>query len=185
MKTTQKTIWLGLALVAAILLTRTSHFGTNVDFPDATLAVLFLGGFLGFGIRWVLGAIAAAFAIDFYAIGFAGVPDYCMSLGYWGLIPTYAVVWWFGKYASTREKPIALTSLLSTSIVSLTIAFVMSNAFWFAFSDKVSMMTVLDFSMSVAKYYVPYVGYAMAYLALTYAGYQVSQLVFHRKTIAN
>ena len=181
----QKIQWLGWVLVAGILLTRTNHFGTSVRLPDATLAVLFLGGFLGFGTRWLLGAIAAAFAIDFYAIGFAGVSDYCMSWGYAGLIPTYAVVWWFGQFASKRQNSMSLTTLLSSSVISLSLAFVMSNAFWYVFSDKVNMLSVLEFSQRVAKYYVPYVGYAMFYLAVTYIGHLAFNSLAQKKTITH
>ena len=181
----QKMQLLGWTLVAVILLTRTNHFGTSVRLPDATLAVLFLGGFMGLGVGWLVGAIAAAFAIDFYAIGFAGVSDYCMSWGYAGLIPTYAVVWWFGQYASKRQNPMSLTTLLSTSIISLSIAFVMSNAFWYAFSDKVNMLPILEFSQRVAKYYIPYVGYAMFYLVATYFGHLAFNSLTQKKTITN
>ena len=50
----QKSLWIGSALFAAILLTRSSHFGTSVALPDATLAVLFIGGLLRFNLRWVV-----------------------------------------------------------------------------------------------------------------------------------
>lgn len=164
----QKSLWIGSALFAAILLTRSSHFGTSVALPDATLAVLFIGGLLRFNLRWLAATIAVAFAVDFYAIGIAAVSDYCMSLGYWGLIPTYAVVWAIGRFASKREHPLALTTLVPASFISASAAFVMSNAFWYAFSDKVSTLSVYQFTQAVAQYYLPYLGYTMFYLAVTY-----------------
>ena len=114
----QKSLWIGSVLFAAILLTRSSHFGTSVALPDATLAVLFVGGLLRFNLRWLAATIAVAFAVDFYAIGIAAVSDYCMSLGYWGLIPTYAVVWAIGRFASKRKHPFALTTLVPASFIS-------------------------------------------------------------------
>jgi hypothetical protein len=41
---------------------------------------------------------------------------------------------------------------------------VLSNAFWYSFSDKVDTLTVLEFTQRVAKYYTPYVGFALMYL---------------------
>ncbi len=164
----QKSFWIGVAFVLAIILTRASHFGTSVALPDATLAVLFSGGLLRFNLRWLVATIALAFAIDFYALGFAGVSDYCMSLGYWGLIPTYAMVWAIGRFTSKREHPYALTTLAPAALTSTALAFVISNAFWYAFSDKVSTLSVYQFSLAVAQYFTPYVGYTMFYLAATY-----------------
>jgi hypothetical protein len=164
----QKSLWVGIALFAAILLTRSSHFGTSVALPDATLAVLFVGGLLRFNVRWLLATIAVAFAVDFYAVGIAGVSDYCMSLGYWGLIPTYAMVWAIGRFASKREHPFTLSTLAPAAFVSTSAAFVMSNAFWYAFSDKVSALSIYQFTQAVAEYYLPYLGYTMFYLVATY-----------------
>jgi hypothetical protein len=164
----QKSFWIGFAFVLAILLTRSSHFGTSAALPDATLAVLFLGGLFRFNLRWLVATIALAIAIDFYAVGMAGVSDYCMSLGYWGLIPTYAMVWAIGRFTSKRERPYALTNLAPAALTSAALAFVMSNAFWYAFSDKVSALSVYQFSQAVAHYFTPYVGYTMFYLAATY-----------------
>jgi len=164
----QKSLWIGSALFAAILLTRSSHFGTSVALPDATLAVLFIGGLLRFNLRWLAATIAVAFAVDFYAVGVVGVSDYCMSLGYWGLIPTYAMVWAVGRFVSKREHPFALSTLAPATFVSASAAFVMSNAFWYAFSDKVNTLSIYQFTQAVAQYYLPYLGYTMFYLAAIY-----------------
>lgn len=172
-----QSLWVSLGLLVAILLTRTNHFGDNVYLPDATLAVLFLGGLLVARKSWLSVAIAAAFAMDFYALGWKGVSDYCMSLGYWGLIPTYAIVWgagrWLAKRAYTQNQqaftpvPYALTGLVATSV-----AFILSNAFWYAFSDKVDTLTVFEFSQRVAHYYTPYVGYSMMYLGAAWIAHK-------------
>jgi hypothetical protein len=164
----QKSFWIGVAIVLAILLTRSSHFGTSVVLPDATLAMLFIGGLLRFNVRWLFATIAIAFAIDFYAVRIAGVSDYCMSLGYWGLIPTYAMVWAIGRFTSKREHPLTLATLVPASLIATSLAFVMSNAFWYAFSDKVNTLSVYQFGQAVAQYFMPYVGHTMFYLAATY-----------------
>mgnify|MGYP003342184946 CR=1 FL=1 len=72
----QKSFWIGFGFVLAILLTRSSHFGTSVALPDATLAVLFLGGLFRFNLRWLFATIALAFAIDFYVSIFTSKSDF-------------------------------------------------------------------------------------------------------------
>jgi hypothetical protein len=165
---TQNSTLIGIALIALILFTRSSHFGTSFLLPDATLAVLFLTGILMKKVRWLAIAIAVAFAVDFYALGFAGVSDYCMSLGYWGLIPTYAMVWGVGRYINKLETPFALSVFIPAAWVSTSLAFILSNAFWYSFSDKVNTLTAVDFSQRVAQYYTPYVSYTMLYLGIAW-----------------
>ncbi len=173
-----QSLWLSLGLIAAILLTRTNHFGDNVYLPDATLAVLFLGGLLIVRKSWLGVAITAAFAMDFYALGWKGASDYCMSLGYWGLVPTYAFVWgagrWLAKHSDARhQQPFISVPYLTAGLTATSIAFVLSNAFWYAFSDKVTTLSMVQFSQAVAQYYTPYVGYAMMYLVVAWIVHRV------------
>ena len=164
----QNSTLIGMALIALILLTRSSHFGTSFLLPDATIAALFLTGMLMQKVRWLAIAISVAFAVDFYALGFAGVSDYCMSLGYWGLIPTYAMVWGIGRYLSKQEQPFALDLYVPAAWLTTSLAFILSNAFWYTFSDKVSMLTVAEFSTRVAQYFTPYLGYTSFYLGVAW-----------------
>lgn len=181
----QNSLWIGIGLMLAVLLTRTGHFGTAVHLPDATLAVLFLGGLLRFNLRWLAATIALAVAVDFYAVGVAGVSDYCMSVGYWGLIPTYAFVWAAGRFTSKRPQASELTTLVPAAWLTVSAAFIMSNAFWYAFSDKVSTLSIYQFTQAVAQYYVPYLGYSMFYLGVAWATYAcLNSMVFNKDRIA-
>jgi hypothetical protein len=159
-----KTLWQGAGLIGLILLTRTNHFGDNVYLPDATLAVLFLGGLLIARTSWLALAIIVAFGMDAYALGYKGVSDYCMSLGYWGLIPTYAVVWGAGRWLVKQQQPFAAVPYALTAWAASSVAFVLSNAFWYVFSDKVNTLSVIEFSQRVAQYYTPYVGFCLMYV---------------------
>lgn len=168
----KKQIFLASVLLAVIFLTRMQHFGSAVYLPDATLAVLFVGGLLIRRAGWLALAIVAAFAMDAYALGWKGVSDYCMSLGYWGLIPTYALVWGTGRWLAKRGDAMSLLPYALFGWVAASIAFVLSNAFWYAFSDKVNTMPVLEFSQRIAQYYTPYVGYTLMYLGVAWVGYR-------------
>jgi hypothetical protein len=182
---TQNSTLIGMALIALIVLTRSSHFGTSFLLPDATIAALFLTGMLMQKIRWLAIAIAVAFAVDFYALGFAGVADYCMSLGYWGLIPTYAMVWGVGRYIAKQEKPFAVQVFVTAALMATSLAFVLSNAFWYAFSDKVNSLTITEFSARVAPYFTPYLGYTVFYLGSAWlAQAAFKKLAMRQSTLA-
>ena len=182
--TKQNSILISLMLIALILLTRTNHFGSSVFLPDATLAALFFGGLMMKNIRWFALAMVAAVGMDFYALGFAGVSDYCMSLGYWGLIPTYAVVWGAGRWLAKQQKPFALSNYIATAWVATSVAFLMSNAFWYLFSDKVNTLSVVEFSQRVAKYYTPYLSHTVVYLGLAWLAYGAIKSLSYKKQAA-
>jgi hypothetical protein len=167
----KKSLWLAIGLLAVIVLTRTQHFGSAVYLPDATLAVLFLGGLLVARSGWLGLALLVAFGMDAYALGWKGVSDYCMSPGYWGLIPTYALVWGAGRWLAKREKPFAVLPYALFGWAAASTAFVLSNAFWYGFSDKVATMPVVAFAEAIGQYYLPYVGYTLMYLGLAWVAY--------------
>jgi hypothetical protein len=48
---------------------------------------------------------------------------------------------------------------------------VLSNAFWYGFSDKVATMPVVAFAEAIGQYYLPYVGYTLMYLGLAWVAY--------------
>ena len=179
----KSSFWLGTGLLAVIFATRFQHFGTSIYLPDATLAVLFLGGLLIARSGWLGLAIAVAFGMDAYALGWKGVSDYCMSPGYLGLIPTYALVWGAGRWLAKRENPFALLPYALFGWAAASVAFILSNAFWYSFSDKVSSMSILEFAQHVAQYYTPYVGYAMMYLGVAWvAGRFFASSLIQQKT---
>ncbi len=185
-----QSVWVSMGLIALILLTRTNHFGSNVYLPDATIAVLFLGGLLIPRASWLGWAIIAAFGMDFYALGYKGVSDYCMSLGYWGLIPTYALVWgagrWLASYtASKQQSPFKLLPFVLLGVIASSIGFVVSNAFWYAFSDKVATLSIIEFSQRVAIYYTPYVGYAMMYLGIAWVAHRAFSSIATQSSMTN
>lgn len=156
------------ALITLLIITRASHFGNASLLPDASIACFFLLGALNARIRWMLLAILIAVAIDLIVTRLMIVSDYCMSPGYWGLIPIYGMVWWLGRRIHHWQNP-HLKGYFLQGWLATSLAFIFSNAVWYVFSDKVSLMSIGDFSIAVAKYYLPYTGFTMFYLAISYA----------------
>jgi hypothetical protein len=168
MKVRVHPLHLAVLFGAIILLTRSTQFAFPGAPPDATLALMLLGGM--WIRRWAgfAGLVAAAFAADCLAIGGLGVPDYCVSPAYVGLLPTYLTVWLCGSWLQARRLHAALFAWLGTMLVASLAAFIISNAFWFAFSGGFSWWTLTRFAAAVAPYFPAYAGPALAYVALAW-----------------
>ena len=96
--------YLGFAILAlAMAATRFGgHLGTTWSPPDGSWAVFFLAGFyLAPEWRWALLALLIeAVAIDFTAIRFYGVSNYCLTAAYWFILPAYSALWLGGAWLS-------------------------------------------------------------------------------------
>lgn len=152
----------GLVLATVLAITRFDHFGAV---PDASLAVFLLGGMLLGGALPFAALFALAFAVDFAAIEVEAWRAYCMTPAYWGLVPTYALLWWGGVGLARRDAPFAPRRLLPVGTLLFGFAFVVSNLSWWAFSHRFDM-TLARFWPAVAPYLLPYVASGLFYLGL-------------------
>jgi hypothetical protein len=161
------------ALVLLMAVTRGSHFGSAINLPDATLAIFLVAGFML--PRFTLTALAAfifllleAGGLDYYAIAYQGVNDYCVSPAYWFLIPTYASMWFGGHWFAARRQNNwnSLALFGGVAWLASTLAFLLSNAAFYTVSGRFSEMSITEYAARVAQYYPPYVSGALMYLAL-------------------
>ena len=94
-------------LAFLMLLTRGSHVMTHVALPDASLALLLIGGLLLRKAVWFVLLVVLATAIDFGAAAIDSIQAFCLTDGYWGMLPTYAVMWlagiWLGKQSNALD----------------------------------------------------------------------------------
>ncbi len=170
-KKTTVVIFAGLVLL--MVLTRTSHFGSSIHLPDATLAIFLIAGFML--PRFTLTALTAfiflllaAGGIDYYAINVAGVSDYCVTPAYWFLIPTYASMWFGGSWFAAKNQNTwrSLALFCGVSWLATSTAFFISNASFYLLSGNYSEMTMGEYAGRVAQYYMPYLTGSLMYLAL-------------------
>jgi hypothetical protein len=161
------------ALILLMAVTRGSHFGSSINLPDATLAIFLIAGFML--PRYTLAALAAfifllleAGGIDYFAITYQGVSDYCVSPGYWFLIPTYASMWFAGHWFAARQQNNwnSLALFGGVSWLASSVAFLISNGAFYSLSGKFSDMNIAEYTARVAQYYPPYVSGSLMYLAL-------------------
>jgi len=162
----QRQVLIGLALVALMAATRMHHFGSALHLPDASLAVFLLAGFFIASPLLFAGLLLEAGVLDYVAIAHLGVSDYCVTPAYWFLIPTYAVLWFAGRYY-VRIHQHSLRSLgifAGLSVAALSVAFLISNGAFYAFSGRFSDMNLSEYAARIAQYYLPYLTGAVVYL---------------------
>lgn len=154
-------------LAALMAATRFHHFGSAMYLPDASLAVFFLGGLylrrtVAFGAYIGLAAL-----VDYLAIAYAGVSDWCVTPAYAFLLPTYACLWWAGVWCSKHERHgwRRYSRLAGALLVATVLAFLISNASFYGLSGYFGELSLAEYAARVAKYFPSYLASALAYVA--------------------
>ncbi len=158
-----KAEYLPIPLIALIVLTRFHHFGDVLHLPDATLAVFFFAGF--YRKKALLGFLLVLAGLIDYAAIHNGVSDWCVSPAYAFLIPTYAVLWFAGRYCSNYKamKSLELVKSLGFMLLAASAAFAISNGSFYVFSGRFGDLSLVEYFVRVAQYYPSYVSVAMIY----------------------
>jgi hypothetical protein len=164
-----------LALAALMTATRYAHAGVVLPWPDASMAVFFLGGWAGLQSRSFLGFLGLAVLIDVLAIYAGGVPASCLSPAYIFLVPAYALLWRMGQGARGEAWGKAGTSLLAASAGG----FLISNASFYFFSGHFGSVSMKGFLAQAWTFGPSYVGACAAYGV---AGMALGALWSARKT---
>ena len=158
-------------LMLLMLLTRFHHFGGINTLPDATLAVLFCAG-LYCRHPWVLPLLLVeAGVIDYVAIHFGGVSDWCVSPAYLFLIPTYAVMWQSGRLCSRWiDSSKAAVKIVPLAVfTATTVAFLISNGSFYLFSGRFEDLRLAEYFLRVFKYYPSYCMTPVVYISVILA----------------
>lgn len=159
---------IGLALALLIAATRFHHFGSTAHLPDASLAVFLLGGFYLRRAGIFAGYLAGAALIDYLAIAYDGVGDWCVTPAYAFLVPTYACAWYAGVWYARRVRAEwrTLYSLLGALLAGASAAFLISNGSFYLLSGYFSGMSWTEYAARVATYFPPYLTGTLVYVIL-------------------
>lgn len=159
------------AIAFFMLLTRGSHVLTHVALPDASLALFLLGGLLLKRWGWFAAFFVLATVIDFGAAAFDPAQGFCLTNGYWGLIPSYAAMWFGGLWLSKQADAFATSNLAAYSLVSLLttfVAFVISTQTYYLFSGRFPAQGIIE-SMKHGWEYLPsWMGFSAMYFAIVW-----------------
>ncbi|MDD4906120.1 MAG: hypothetical protein PHD39_08185 [Methylobacter tundripaludum] len=166
--------YLPIPLIALMVLTRFHHFGDVLHLPDASLAVFFFAGFYHKKVLFPFLLVLAGL-IDYIAIS-NGTSSWCVSPAYVFLIPTYAVMWFAGRYCSAFKllKPTELLMQFGVIALAASAAFAISNGSFYVLSGRYPDLSWGQYFSRVAQYYPPYVSSALLYMVL---GYGIMMLI--------
>ena len=152
--TLTKPLLIASAIAFAMLLTRGSHVLTLVSLPDASLALFLLGGLLLKRWAWFAAFFVLATFIDFGAAALDPAQGFCLTNGYWGLIPSYAALWFGGVWLSKQKNPFAVLPFSAVSLSATFVAFVLSTQTYYLFSGRFPANGVIE-SMQHGWEYLP------------------------------
>jgi len=154
-----------IALIGLMLATRFHHFGGTFSLPDASLAAFFFAGLWVRSWKLYVVLLIEAGLIDYVSITQFSVSDYCVSSAYVFLIPTYACLWFSGRYCARYNNLIVseLMQQFGLLFIATTAAFAISNGSFYLLSGKFPDLNLVEYSSRVAQYYPPYLSYTLVY----------------------
>jgi hypothetical protein len=180
-------VMLGLALVMAA--TRFPGLASSVHLRDASWALFFIAGFyLTQSWRWAFPALMAwAVAIDFVAIKFYGISNYCVTVAYWFLVPAYGALWlggrWLRQHASNDAR--GLMGLVASAVASTSICFLLTNGSFYWLGGRVAEPTWQGWVANFTEWYWSFVSVSLAYITVAALGhYLVTKVLLPRRTAA-
>jgi hypothetical protein len=167
--TSQNSNWVVASiLVLAVAVTRSGHFGSAITLPDATLAAFFLSGAFG-ASAWIVPVLMlAAATVDYVAITTQDVDRHVLTPAYLFMIPTYAALWFAGRWYVRRAQGDrhAIIPLAIAVLVGASAAFLISNGSYFALSGYFGSLSAMMYATAVAQYFPHYMGWTVFYVAV-------------------
>lgn len=153
------------AIAFLMLLTRGSHVLTSVSLPDASLALFLIGGLYLRKTIWFALFVTLATAIDFGAAAIDSVQAFCLTDGYWGMLPTYAVMWLAGIWLGKQSDSTDIFKYAAASILSTFAAFIFSTQTYYLFSGRFPDAGIIESIKHGWEYLPAYMGFTVMYLA--------------------
>lgn len=164
-----KPLIIAAVLSFLMLLTRGSHVMTHVSLPDASLALLLIGGLCLRKATWFAFFVVLATVIDFGAAAIDSFQAFCLTDGYWGMLPTYAIMWLAGFWLGKQSNPYDSFKYVVASVLATFSAFVISTQTYYLFSGRFPAEGIVESLQHGWEYLPSYMGYSVMYLAVFWA----------------
>lgn len=160
---------IALVLLTLVILTRGHHFASVNHLPSASWAVFFIAG-IYLRPLWALPVLLTlSMLIDYLAISYGGVSDFCISPAYVLLIPAYSVLWLAGRWYARQHVlhwrtliPLCIAALVGTLVCEL-----FSSGGFYLFSGRFTEPSWTEFGTRLSQYFPPYLQSMGFYLAIT------------------
>jgi hypothetical protein len=163
-KTSTPHLIIATAIVFLMLLTRGSHVLTSVSLPDASLALLLVGGLYLRKAAWFILFAALATAIDFGAAAIDSIQAFCLTAGYWGMLPAYAVMWLAGLWLSKQSDSLHAGKYALAGLLATFVAFVISTQTYYLFSGRFPNNGFMETIQYGWNYLPDFMGFTAMYL---------------------
>jgi hypothetical protein len=150
------------ALIILMAVTRFHYGEGHENWPDASLAVFFLAGYLSSRFANLTGLLGLAVGIDVLAVTVGGVSSYCLTPAYVALLPAYAGVWMAGNFCRFRQWSFFNPALAGFLLLACTGAFLISEAAFYYFSGLIQP-DILHYAEGMIRYYPAYVVPSLIY----------------------
>lgn len=180
----QRVIVLSL-LVLLMAATRSHVFSHFTPVPDASWAVFFIGGFyLRNWSRWAFPLLMVlAVGIDWAVITGQGMSfwsHYCVSPGYWFLVPAHLAMWtgglWLRRNYSGASVP-ALGRLAASLVAATALCHLLAQGGFYWLSDSVAAPTFAGWAKNYGDWFLPYLQGTAMFVTLAAIAQVVSEQV--------
>ena len=164
-------------LIFLMLLTRGDHLLTSVSLPDASFALFLIGGMLLKKPKWFISLFAFSVVIDLVTLSMSSNNQIPINLGYFGLLPSYGVMWLFGsRIANTKS----FLKFAAFGIISTLITFVISTQTYNLLSGIFPDITIKESIQTGWEYLPQSFVFTMSYLV----AYWGIQSLFRRQFVS-
>jgi hypothetical protein len=166
--TLKNQLLIAIAIAFFMLLTRGSHTLTPFSLPDASLVLFLLGGLWLKRIGWFAAFFALAAVIDFGAAALDPAQGFCLTNGYWGLIPSYGAMWLGGLWLARQKDVFAPVPYALVSMFTTFVAFVISTQTYYLFSGRFPAHGLIESLKHGWEYLPSWMGFTAMYLAVVW-----------------
>lgn len=177
--TPRQQLALGLVLALSMILTRPHTLSALHHLPGTSWAVLFLAGIF-MRRAWPFYAYCGlAAAIDYLAITYGGVADFCVTPAYAMQLPAFGMLWLGGRWYARRQRDsLATVPRLAVAVVaSALLAELLSSGGFYFLGGRFADPTLVEFLPRLVAYFPAMLGAMALYVgvgALVYAAWAVA-----------
>ncbi len=159
---------LGLILLLALsmIMTRPHNLSSLHHFPATSWAVFFILGVLVRRFWPFIAMTALAVAIDYIAITWFSVSDFCVTTGYVMLAPAFLSLWLGGRWYANQHRD-SLTTLPVLAIAVILSAFaaeLFSSGGFYFLGGRFADPTIAGFLPRLAQYFPGMLGTMAMYV---------------------
>ncbi len=180
---TSRELLIGSLLLLVLVITRSgitrSHFGTDINLPDASWAMFWLLGVLTHQRGWPMASMACCVAVDYFVIA-GGVAADCFTPAYVFLIPAYGALWLSGRWLRRQTTDKYLLRTATSLVAGVSACFAISNLGFYLASGYSGEMSMSAYAAAVARYWPHYLLHASVYAG---AGLLIAYIAQHRAAL--